>query len=193
MTPWHHGAASRKRSRQISFCAPHSVVSQHMSYPPSHFGYTHSLLFTCPGQAFFIRAVILRSFTTIVSLRFARAIDAHPASARHRLTMLLSPHCVICPMDFRVHQRKHHVRGTRHSYACRHRRFEPDFERRTRRVHHLARHGIYVGNGAQGWVCRRPAVLHARARPTTVREDIFPGHPQYFAGRRARSLDLDEA
>ncbi len=39
----------------------------------------------------------------------------------------------------------------------------------------------------------RCAAVHAGPRPTTLREDIFPGHPQYFAVRRGRRLHLHEA
>ena len=54
-------------------------------------------------------------------------------------------------------------------------------------VHRLAHHSIYVGNGSRRVdVGRRPA-LDAGAGTAAVREDIFPGHTQYFAVRRARS------
>ena len=61
------------------------------------------------------------------------------------------------------------------------------------RVHHLTRHGIYVGDGCPrldvGW----PGVFDARARTATVRKDIFPGHPQYSAVRGSGCIDLDKA
>ena len=60
-------------------------------------------------------------------------------------------------------------------------------------IHRFARHSIYVGEGDSrvgvGW----RAAIHARPRSTALREDIFPGHTQYFAVRRTGGFDVDQA
>ena len=148
--------SARKRSRQFSFCALHIVVSQHMSYPPSHFGYTHSSVIN-----------MLRSSILYSRRHFARVHDGRFTLFRHAqlrcilrsrvvLGVLLSPHCVICPMDFSVPQRKHRVCGTRPSYACRQHDSCLISTAALHEVHRLARHGIYVGEGADGWMWAGP-------------------------------------
>ena len=54
-------------------------------------------------------------------------------------------------------------------------------------------HSIYVGSGTRrvdvGW----RAAFDAGAGPTALWEDIFPGHPQYFAVGWAGGLDVHQA
>ena len=73
------------------------------------------------------------------------------------IAVLLSPHCVICPMDFHVHQRKHQQCGTRRSYTCRHRRFEPDFDCRADVGSTIWRAtGSTLGTAATSWAVAGP-------------------------------------
>src|ERR1700733_223670 len=70
-----------KANRQVSLCALHAVVSQHMSTLLHSSGSHILLLSTCSGQAFFIRAVISRSFDTLDLCRFVDARELHAALA----------------------------------------------------------------------------------------------------------------
>ena len=81
--------AARKANRQLSLCAPHIVVSQHISTLP-HTSGTHILLLsTCSGQAFFVCAVILRSSMTFDSHHSHHTIEvlAAPVRAQQRLVV----------------------------------------------------------------------------------------------------------
>jgi hypothetical protein len=117
----------------------------------------------------------------------------HTLRRRVVISMLLSSHYGICPMDFRVHHRKHQTCGTRRSYPCRHRRTSPDFGCRVTSDPPCRDEWHLPWTRRAGLGIDRPSVLDPCAWSATLREDIFPGHPQYFAVRRTRSLDLDQA
>ena len=105
----------------------------------------------------------------------------------------LSPHWLICPMDFSVPRNKHRMYGTRRSYTCRQPRSVPDFDCCT------ARHPPFCRAQHLCWKWHprvdvgRCTVLDAGPGSATLGKDIVPGHPQYFADRRAGGVDLDQA
>ena len=113
--------------------------------------------------------------------------------SRDAFALQLSRHWPICPLEFFVPQRKHHMHGTRHSWACRYGGSVPDFDHCTSRgpppsaPQHLCwdrRPRLGVGRGG---------ALDPGPRAATLRQDIVPGHPQYPAFGRPGRLDLHEA
>jgi hypothetical protein len=150
------------------------------------------VLFTCQVKhPLFAGSFCIRRPTSFHSDLYAQM--THTLRRRVVVSMLLSSHCGICPMDFRVHQRKHHTCGTRRSYPCRHRRTSPDFGCRVTSDPPCRDEWHLPWTRRAGLGVDRPSVLDPCAWSATLREDIFPGHPQYFAVRRTRSLDLDQA
>ena len=97
-----------------------------------------------------------------------------------------------CPMEFRVHQRKHHWHGTWRSTQgsaatiCRSCVFGTARTRSTRRTRHLSRkRRWWDGMG-------RTATIDTGAGTATLRQNVVPRHPQCPPGRRSRGLDLDQ-
>ena len=124
-----------------------------MSTLPHTSGRHILLLLTCPGQAFFVRGVILRSSTTVVSLCFVRAIEAHRCAratsdrtcrcrriGRYVLWNSLFPNANIACMERDAHAHVDSADPCLISTAA------------LREVHRFARHSIYVGDGTHGWM-----------------------------------------
>ncbi len=152
LTPSCRRKTRKKRDRQVSLCAPHTVVSQHMSTLP-HTSGTHILLLSRrSGQASFVRDVILHSIATSDSWSQRHAKPrAHctPAPSlrfrcrrieRYVLWSSRFPNANITHMECGVHVHDQTGDSCLISTAALH------------EVHRLAHHSIYVGDGRNGWM-----------------------------------------